>query len=153
VTPRPFDPWRALEEHEDVRLAFDPVARLLGGGFHVRRGGAALIVLDPGLDREMATVVLTHELVHHERGGGVDRPGRPAGLATVAAREERAVDREVARRLVPSDELERVVDELVAGAGSADATAVGAHFGVPPAVAQLALEHLRLERSRAEAAR
>ncbi len=147
MAQRSFDPWRAVADLDEVRLTFDPVARLMGGGFHVRRGIAALIVLDPDLDDVMARVVLTHELVHHERGGGVDRGGRPGPLATVAHREEVAVDHEVADRLVPSDELGALVDELVAGEGSVDATDVSAHFGVPVDIARLALEQLRVRRA------
>ena len=110
---------------------FDPVAGLMGGGFHVRADERAVIVLDPDLDAPMRRAVLTHELVHHERGGGPGRAGAPATLDLLVERDERAVDAEVARRLVPVDELDRVVAELVAGCGGASVTDVAAHFAVP----------------------
>ena len=100
-------------------------------------------MLDPDLDDDLARVVLTHELVHHERGGGVDQRGRPPALATVAQREEAAVEREVARRLVPVDELAELVHEVVANGGGVGAGEVSAYFAVPPDVAALALQGLR----------
>jgi hypothetical protein len=139
---RAFDPWLAVDEHPDLSVLFDPVAGLMGGGFHVRADERAVIVLDPGLDATMRRAVLTHELVHHERGGGPGRPDAPATLDLLVERDERAVDAEVARRLVPVDELDRVVAELVAGCGGASVTDVATHFAVPTSVAHTALAQL-----------
>ncbi len=44
---------------------------------------------------------MAHELVHDERGGGVTAAGMPREWGPVVAREERRVDAEVARRLLP----------------------------------------------------
>jgi IrrE N-terminal-like domain len=142
VTARAFDPWQAVDDHADLRVVFDPVARLMGGGFHARAGERAVIVLDPDLDDPLRRVVLTHELVHHERGGGPQGPDAPATLRDLVQRDEHAVDAEVARRLVPGDQLASVVHELVAGAGSVSIADVAAHFGVPDATARLALAEL-----------
>jgi hypothetical protein len=141
---RAFDPWLAVDDHPDLSVLFHPVAGLMGGGFHVRTDGHAVIVLDPALDATMRRTVLTHELVHHERGGGPGRPGAPATLDLLVERDERAVDDEVARRLVPVDELDRVVAELVADSGGASVTDVAAHFAVPTDVARVALAQLAL---------
>ncbi len=70
--------------------------------------GTATITLASGLDRAERNAVLAHELVHLERGGGVDYAGSPPSWQAVVAREERIVDREVARRLVPPRELHRL---------------------------------------------
>ena len=63
-----------------------------------------LIVLDDRLTRRERRCVLAHELVHAERGIG-------HGAATEATmqREEATVRREVARRLVPEDQLRAFV--------------------------------------------
>jgi len=134
-----FDPWQAIDEHPDLQVRFDPVARLLGGGFHVGRAGQAFIVVDPDLDEPLRRAVLTHELVHHERGGGAPRPGAPPLLEALVDRDERRVEAEVARRLVPPAALARLVAEVVASGGGLDAHDVADHFGVPVEVAALAL--------------
>jgi hypothetical protein len=139
VTDRGFDPWQAVGEHADLLVVFHPVARLMGGGFHARAGGQAVIVLDPDLDEPLRRVVLTHELVHHERGGGPPGETAPATWHDFAQRDERAVDAEVARRLVPHDQLAAVVHELVTAVGSVSVTDVACHFGVPDTIARLAL--------------
>lgn len=137
-----FDPWQAADEHADLHVAFHPVAGLMGGGFHARNGAQAVIVLDPELDGPHRRAVLTHELVHHERGGGPARVGTPVTLALLVARDERAVDDEVARRLVPVDELASVVEELVGANGGATDRDVAGHFGVPLDVARRAMHQL-----------
>jgi hypothetical protein len=139
---RDFDPWQAVDEHADLSVLFHPVAGLMGGGFHARAGAGAVIVLDPDLDGPLRRTVLTHELVHHERGGGPGRCGAPATLDLLVERDERAVDAEVARRLVPPDQLDRLVAELVAGGGGASVDEVAAHFAVPDEVADRALRQL-----------
>jgi hypothetical protein len=135
-----FDPWGAAERRDDLILALHPVAALMGGGFHVWRHGLGVIVVDPGLGGPERRAVLTHELVHHERGGAVEQPDAPATWLALVEREERAVDREVARRLVPPDELRALVTERTGADLGTDAADVAAHFEVPRWVAALALE-------------
>jgi hypothetical protein len=142
VARRAFDPWQAVDQHADLQVVFHPVAGLMGGGFHARAGRQAVIVLDPELDGPERRAVLTHELVHHERGGGPSRRGAPATLDLLVERDEHAVDAEVARRLVPVDLLRPLVDELVGATGSASDAEVAAHFAVPVDVARCALRQL-----------
>ena len=74
--------------------------------------------------------------------GGRNAPGSPPTLDTLVARDEQAVDDEVARRLVPDAELAALVRELVAASGAAETRDVAAHFGVPVEVAARALRAL-----------
>ena len=141
MTVTPYDPRSAIEARADLVLAFDAVAGLMGGGLHARRGAVGVIVVDPRLDGPARRAVLTHELVHHERGDLVDHPDAPAGLVLLAAREERAVDDEVARRLVPADELVALAraDDEACGVGPEE---VAEHFDVPVSVARRAFDLL-----------
>ena len=143
----PYDPRSVIESCPDLVLVFDEVAGLMGGGLHARRGAVGVIVVDPQLGEADRRAVLTHELIHHERGEPVAGPEAPAGLELLRDREERAVDDEVARRLVPVDLLRVLVgraddegpDATGAGIGPSE---VAEHFEVPPAVARRALERL-----------
>jgi hypothetical protein len=70
--------------------------------------GAEWVVVRPGLDRAGWREAVGHEIVHLERGPLIDSIARHPSAGTwaaVVAREEAAVHREVARRLVPADEL------------------------------------------------
>ena len=146
MTTAPFDPWRAAEHHDDLILAAHPLARLMGGGFYAQLGSTSIIVVDPDLDGAERRVVLTHELVHHERGGSVARTGAPERLQALVDREERAVDREVARRLVPDAELRTLVCEHLGAGDGLDVREVADHFEVPVAIASLALAALAGDR-------
>lgn len=91
----PWNPWRALRELPDVTFkltTIDPPKV----GLLVERDGHIEIHVDRRLRRRSRRAVLAHELVHLERG--------PVAARDVA-RDELAVDREVARRLVPPVEL------------------------------------------------
>ncbi len=145
MTEERFDPWRAAEQQDDLILALDPVAALMGGGFHAWRNGIAVIVVDPTMPAVDQRAVLTHELVHHERGGAVERVDAPPAWLLMVDREERAVDREVARRLVPSAELWALIAERAADGGGVDAAEVADHFDVPRWVAVLAIERFVTE--------
>jgi hypothetical protein len=97
--------------------------------------GWELIVVRPGLSRAEWREVVTHELVHLERGPLIDSiVGHPSAStwAAVVAREERAVEREVARRLVPADELA----DWLRGRDGVTAAEVAAEFEVSEDVAQ-----------------
>ncbi len=103
----PFDPWRAVAERDDVVVSMHPIARLMGGGFYARAGELGVIVVDPDLPGDQRRAVLTHELIHHERGGA---PGGTGGEASsFVDDDERCVEREVALRLVPLDVLDRFI--------------------------------------------
>src|SRR6476646_1362241 len=119
MTAAHYDPRSAIDARPDLVLVFDEVAGLMGGVLHTRRGSVGVIVVDPQLEGADRRAVLTHELVHHERGDA------PAGTELLADREERAVDAEVARRLVPPHLLQALV-EPVDRHGSEDASGIGA---------------------------
>jgi Zn-dependent peptidase ImmA (M78 family) len=101
-----------------------------------------VIVLDAGLDRRARRCVLAHELVHAERG-----IGHPAATVATMEREEEAVRREVARRLVPPDLLASYLDSR-ADLGGVLATEVADEFDVEVDVAAKALELLDRDLSR-----
>lgn len=104
-----WNPWRELRARTHIVFAR---RRLPDGllGVHGRRGDRVAIVVDVDLDPVERNAVLAHELVHDERGGGIDAPYMPPGWDAVVAREEHLVEREVARRLVPLDELRAFVE-------------------------------------------
>lgn len=118
------------------------MAALAGGAAYYRSGGLAAIIIDPRLSRSERNAALAHELVHDERGGGADHPGMPASWAAVVARDEAAVDQEVARRLVPPAELARFCEVMALLDIGVTAHEVAEHFDVPPAVAGAALRQL-----------
>ena len=104
-----------------------------------------MIALDPDLDCRSQTAALAHELVHDERR--IPTSGVPALLAD---KEERTVERIVALRLVPPDELADHVESVVALDGAVTAEGVADVFEVPVEVAALSLHLLvqTLTRSR-----
>jgi hypothetical protein len=116
----PWDPFEAAEAR-GVRVATDEVADLLGGAFSAWWHGVQIVVLSPSLRAPDRRAALAHELIHLERGGGIDLPGMPSSWASEVAREEARVDDEVALRLVPLSQLsaaandaDRSVDEVAA---------------------------------------
>lgn len=135
-----WNPWAALRGRPHIIFRLDHIAAHGGGAIYARRGDRAVIVIDPALDRPARRAALAHELVHDERGGGADHPGMPEGWAAVVAGDERAVDRIVARRLVPATALANLVAQLVDVDGGVTAGAVAEAFEVPEAVAITALE-------------
>lgn len=94
-----WNPWRALREREAIRFARLDLPDGVEG-VHAIKGEQRAIVVDRSLPRIERNAVLAHELIHDERGH-VD----PVLGELEVRREERRVDREVARRLVPFDEL------------------------------------------------
>lgn len=105
--PRGWNPWIDLRERH--HLALEPRRPACGHAAYFPHGDYAVIMLDPGLTQVERNCALAHELIHDERGGGCDdhpdmTPG-PAGWEGVARREERRVDDEAVRRLVPTAAL------------------------------------------------
>jgi hypothetical protein len=133
-----WDPWAELDRREHIVLAR---ARLPAGvhAVYARRGARAAILLDVRLPRRDRRAVLAHELVHDERGGGADVPGMPAAWTAVVAREERAVDAEVARRLVPPRELEAFVRTRDGLGDAVTLHDLAEEFDVPTWVAETAM--------------
>jgi hypothetical protein len=85
---------------------------------------------------------LAHELIHDERGGGAEHREMPPGWAAVAARDEAAVNREVARRLVPRNELVAYLERCEAREWGVTAAQVAEEFDVSDEVAAEALRRL-----------
>jgi hypothetical protein len=135
----PWNPWRELRRRTHIvfRLAVLPDAT--GGGVYWARGGRAAIIIDPRLRQVERNAVLAHELVHDERGGGAADPCMPASWGPVVARDEAAVDQEVARRLVPPEELAKFCEVLALLDVGVTAREVAEHFDVPESVAGDAL--------------
>lgn len=120
-----------------MRLAFDAVADLGGGGIYGRRGDRAVIVLSPDLGRIERNEVLGHELIHDER-----RITSPSASDLTMEREEAIVRAEVARRLVPLDELHEFVTRTVT-VEPVTARLVAQEFDVTEPTAQDALVQLQ----------
>jgi hypothetical protein len=128
-----WNPWRAARERENLVIEY---ADLSCGAAWFQEGGRDVIVIDASADRRTRRALLAHELIHAERGIGF-----PAASPAVMQREEAAVRRETAVRLVPLDELAGFVAR-VAGLEAVTAALVGDEFDVPEPVAAEALRAL-----------
>ena len=93
-----WNPWRTLRQLDRIEFTRAPIGRWRG--LAGTDGTHSAIILHTRLLRRERCAVLAHELIHLERGIGGGHPDR-----VVRAREERWVDDEVARRLIPLDEL------------------------------------------------
>jgi hypothetical protein len=98
-----------LRDHPEITFDRAPLPEGLDAVVARWPDGDAVIVLSTELGRRQRNAALMHELVHLERGGGADTAGMPDGWRPVVARDEHQVDDEVARRLVPVDELRRFI--------------------------------------------
>ncbi len=134
-----WNPWRALRDRPHLTLKWGYIDGAIGL-WDPTGAGRADVWLDARLGRVARRCVLAHELVHDERRGGSDLPGMPDSWRSVVASDERAVDDEVARRLVPFDDLAEFcrckssVDEPVT------AEDVASFFDVTPSVARRAMK-------------
>lgn len=93
------------------------------------------VVLDPRLSRVERRCALMHELVHDER-----RIGWPFATAATMEKEEATVRKETALRLVPAEELHRLV--FRSDVEPVTAMLVAAEFDVTSQVAHHALRWL-----------
>ena len=128
-----WNPWRAARERENLVIEFDDVPC---GAAWFQEGELDVIVIDAAADRRTRRALLAHELIHAER-----RIGFPAASAAVMQREEAAVRRETALRLVPLEELAAFVGRSE-GIEPVTAGAVGDEFDVPVDVAEEACRAL-----------
>jgi hypothetical protein len=135
----PWNPWDALLERTDVVVGVRSLPTGVNGAYQAR-GTKRAIVLAQSLGTAERTATLAHELVHDERGGGAAYRGQPDSWAPVVARDERQVDDEVARRLVPPAELGRLWRRTRSVGGTLEPGDVAAAFDVPVDVAVRALE-------------
>jgi hypothetical protein len=134
------EPWHELRARDDVVCGFVDLGPAEGDAF-VRRldDGRFLIGLGSHLTRRERRAALAHELEHLRRGGGAAYFGQRETWRPVVRRDENAVDREVALRLVPQPELAtlaRVMDDM---GEILTPELVCEHFDVPPDVAFRAL--------------
>jgi hypothetical protein len=135
VGSAPWNPWRALRARGGGTLfAFAP----LGGpdGRWERDAEGDVILVEQSLGRCRRRVALAHELIHAERG-----IGHPDASPATMVREESIVDREVARRLVPTSTLRRFAVGR-ASVGGVDLHEIADEFDVTVDVAALACELL-----------
>jgi hypothetical protein len=135
-----WNPWQALRERTHIRFKLDRLPDGLGAVYG-RRGERAAIIIDSRLDQTERRAALAHELIHDERGPApIDVP---ASWRPVLVKEESAVNREVAMRLVPLDTLAIYVGSLAEMGRGVTALEVAAEFDVPEEIATRALLTLR----------
>lgn len=142
---RRWNPWRALRAWGDlVDFAFEYLPDGVKGRSYPLPGGRAGMELDHGLDQVQRRATCGHELIHIERQIWFP-PSTPAALIE---KEEAIVDRELARRLVPLDELALFAASR-AQFEPITAAMVAEEFEVPHAVAYRALWLLGQQRGTA----
>lgn len=134
-----WDPWREADGVPHISVAWEHLPPETGGAAVVQRDGWVVVFLDPRLPASKRTAALAHELVHAERNGGAHAPGAPGTWGPVVAREERRVDDEVARRLVPVARLLEAAEIVADLGGQVTAEELADEFDVPVAVAERAM--------------
>lgn len=132
------DPGEALLARREIGLVENVPLCGPRGLAPVFPDGEPVIALGPSLGRVERRCVLAHELVHLERG----LLPRDACDHRVA-REERLVNEEAARRLVPADEFRAVAAALLDVAEAVEAWELAEHFDVTEAVIHHRVEGLR----------
>lgn len=98
-----YSPWRVLAAQNHITVRISPLPAGVSGACRVLADGAVLILLASSLDARERVAVLAHELLHIERGIG--RGESCPEWRAVEAREEEIIDRQVAGRLLPTEEL------------------------------------------------
>lgn len=145
-----WDVFRHAHDQPDVHVALHSLPTAGGAILEPLHRDGALIVVDPRFDGPERRERLAHELVHLERGGGIDDPDMPDSWRTVVLREERWVNDEVARRMVPPAVLCRYVEGVTACDGEVSIDDVARDFNVPRRVAGRALQLLARTDPRAQ---
>lgn len=135
-----WNPWRDLRSRRHLRLVWEDLPAGVRG-LYVPSAGGAEVVLSTRLDRRTRNSTLGHELIHDERGI-VCSPDAPERWRPVMAREERRVDAENARRLVPLRDLREVVEALAEMQLPIEVWDIANQFDVPEHVAMDALRQL-----------
>lgn len=124
-----WDVWRALRDRDHVVFARTDLPDVLGGAVLWPHGGRAALLIDRSLTRLDRLAACAHELTHD------DLPG---------ASESQVAD-EVARRLVPFDELHVMWEIAVLNDLPCEVWQVAERFDVPDHVAERAMRLLKGE--------
>lgn len=143
-----WSPWRAARDTPNLSIRLDRLPVETGGAAIATAGDQVFVFLDRRLTRAERKAALAHELVHLERGTTGKCRFVHGPLSAGVFREENRVDRIVALRLVPLDELAVFVDrlgDLGHGVGPIEAAE---EFDVPARVAAVALGDLATVRAR-----
>lgn len=139
-----WDVWRELRSHPEIVLKRGILPDAVGGAVYWPQGDLAAVVLDKRLSRVERRAALAHELVHHERGGGTATwDGMPAAMTVIEDRDEARVNDEVARRLVPLEELAKVIKSATSMELPIETWQIAAIFDVPDRVADRAMQLLK----------
>jgi hypothetical protein len=146
---RRWSPWAEAGKNPRIQIRLAELPEDTGGGACARRGDKIWIYLDRRLAPRERTAILAHELVHLERGGSRCRPANSM-MSDLVIREEIVVDRIVAERLLPLDDLERFC-ECRAEINGIAPWEVADEFDVPEWVAMEGLASLALRRARRSA--
>lgn len=142
-----WNPWRELRHRRHITFGITDLPGATGGAVYVVwPNGDAVVMIDRSLDRTHRNAALAHELLHDE-WGLAEHDNRSPLWQPIRARDEQRVDREVARRLVPPDELEQVVSLAEADGIALEAWEVAEEFDVPLAVAERACGLLQERRA------
>lgn len=141
MSRRRTNPYDELDEREHIvfRRASLPDGVL---GVYWPRGDRAAVIVDADLDPAAQRATVAHELVHDERGGGVEFLGQPASWDSVVSKEEQIVEREVACWLLPRRQLVEFITRQLGVEVGVTVDEVAEHFEVPHDVAERALRLL-----------
>ena len=138
----PWKVWAELRRRPHISLRFSRLPEDTGGAMFVRDGDRAWIVLDPRLTSAGRRCFTAHEMIHDELGSSCRAHGMPPAWDAVIARQEAAIDREVAARLVPAHELAAFLGQRDECRDRVEVHEVAEHFDVTEPIAELALGRL-----------
>jgi hypothetical protein len=126
----------------DVKIIRAHLPLRLRPGCYWPKPERAYILVHDELHPLHERAVVEHEMAHHRRGGGVDRPWMPALWRSRVARDEMECNREAADRLVPVDELAVFCDRMASLGEGVGPDEVMTEFDCTRRVAEDALDNL-----------
>jgi hypothetical protein len=143
-----WDPWKALNERH--HLVYDRISlpAQFGGAVYWPLSRYTAIFIDRGERRRRRRCLLAHELVHDERGGGIDAHYMPPTWRAVVRREEGWVNDTVADRLVPPSQLRTFCTRQTSTGEGVTPAQVAVEFDVTQEIAARALRRLSAPRDR-----
>lgn len=143
-----WSPWAAAGAIPNLEIRVADLPDETGGGVLRRSRDRVYIFLDRSLSQAERRCVLAHELVHLERGTNARCSWHAPMWSAVVAREELAVDRIVATRLVPLDELRTLVERITGCDRGVTPLDVEDEFEVDGPTAVTALHELKIREAR-----